>query len=359
VPTTILDIFDDAAFNAVSLTDNVNIVPNTYGLLQQLGLFNDEPIPTTSVAIEIQNGVLNLLPSRQRGAPPSFGTPEKRHLKSFVIPHFPHDDSVLATDVQNMLAWVRGLQAMQLETVLGYTNRKLIGMRRKHAITLENLRMGAVKGVVLDADGSVIVNFFTEFGVTPPQFDFTFGAPAVNGAPFNIGSVATAVTGYMEDNLMGDTMTGVLALCSPSFFRRFVSHPSVVNAYQFYAATQNPNRDDVRRGFTFQDITWREYRGYATYLGEDKTTTKSSFVPDGDARFIPLGTTETFANYWAPPDFMSAVNEAGEMPDIMSQVFVAPLEPKRFGKGIDIHTESNPLPVCKRPALLVRGFSSN
>lgn len=160
----------------------------------------------------------------------------------------------------------------------------------------------------------------------------------------------------MEDNLLGDTMTSVHALCSPTFMNRLISHPSVVNAYNFYMGT-NPNRDDVRKDFPFQGILFEEYRGYATYLNEDKTTTKTLFIPDGDARFFPMGTTETFSTYWAPPEYMDWENEA---PDIASsQVFVAPLERKAFGKGVDIHTESNPLPFCKRPQLLVRGFSSN
>lgn len=360
---TILDIFNNDAFSAVSLTDNVNIVPNMYGRVNELNIFNNEPIPTKSVAVELQNGVLNLLPTRLRGAPPTFGTPEKRHMRSFVVPHIPHDDAVLATDVQDMFAWTMGLQARTLETVIGYVNRKLIAMRRKHAITLENLRMGALKGVVLDADGSVIYNWYNEFtpnggtALQPAQFDFQFGTagPSAN-VPFNIGTVVRTISGYMEDNLMGDTMTGIHCLCSPLFFSRLISHPSVINAYQFYSSTQDPNRTDVRRGFMFQGVMFEEYRGYATYLNEDKTTTQTYFIPPGDARFFPMGTTETFANYWAPPDFMSDVNE---MPSIESQVFVAPLEPMKFGKGMEIHTESNPLPICKRPALLVRGYSSN
>jgi len=350
VPNIILDIFNDAAFGATALTDNVNIVPNMYGRINQLGLFKPEPIPTTSVAIEIDNGVLNLLPTRQRGAPPTFGTAEKRHLKSFIVPHIPHDDSVLTSDVQNMFAWTQGLAQRTLETVIGYANRKLISMRRKHAITLENLRMGAIRGIILDADGSVLLNLFTEFGVPQQAFDFQLGT-----ASTDVGTVVRTVKGYMEDNLMGETMTSVGAVASPSWFARFVSHSSVRDAYKFFTATQNPLRDDVRRGFPFQGVEFEEYRGYATYLNEDKTTTKTLFVPDGDVRFFPMGTTETFSNYWSPPDFIYEENKA---PAITSEVFVAPLEPKRFGKGVDIHTESNPLPICKRPALLVRGYSS-
>ncbi|MGE7417820.1 major capsid protein [Methylobacterium tarhaniae] len=344
----ILDIFNNAAFSAVSLTDSVNIVPNTYGRLNELGLFNDEPITTTSVAIDISNGVLNLLPTRPRGGPASLGTPERRQMKAFVIPHIPHDDSVLAVDVQNMLARAPNVG---LETVLGAVNRKLIVMRRKHAVTLENLRVGAVKGVITDYDGSTLINLFTEFGITQKSVDFVFGTSSTD-----VGSKCREVAGYIEDNLMGDTMTGVMALCSPSFFDKLVTHASVKEAYKYFVATQNPLRNDLRKGFTFQNITFEEYRGTGTKLNEDGTTTTQRFIPDGDARFFPLGTTETFANYWAPPDFVDEVNTA---PGLDAQVFVAPLERMKFGKGMDIHTESNPLPLCKRPNVLVRGFSSN
>ena len=51
-------------------------------------------------------------------------------MKSFVIPHIPHNDEVLASDVQNMIAWASGLASVSLETVIGFVNRKLVTMRR-------------------------------------------------------------------------------------------------------------------------------------------------------------------------------------------------------------------------------------
>ncbi|CAO4138610.1 hypothetical protein DHODJN_00655 [Methylorubrum extorquens] len=117
---------------------------------------------------------------------------------------------MLATDVQNMLA-LSPQGSAGLETVLGFVNRKLITMRRKHAITLENLRMGALKGIVRDYDGSVLANDFTEFGITEKVVDFLLGT-----AGTDVLGKCQEVTGYMEDNLLGETMTGVHALCSPS-----------------------------------------------------------------------------------------------------------------------------------------------
>ncbi len=327
-------------------------MPNAYGRINALGLFRPEPIATTTVTVILENGVLNLLPTRPRGAPASLGTRGRQRPKAFPVPHIPHEDSVLATDVQNMLALTpTGIAG--LETVLGFLNRKLIVMRNKHAITLEKLRMDALKGVIRDYDGSVILDLFAAFGVTQQVVDFALGT-----ASTDVLGKCQDVTGYMEDNLLGETMTGVHALASPEWFRKFVSHASVKEAYKYYQSGPQILREDVRKGFTFGGITFEEYRGSASYVQEDGTTSvPERFIPAGDVRFFPLGTTDTFTNYWAPPDFWSAVNQAPAIGD--AEVFVAPLEPKKFGKGMDIHTESNPLPLVKRPALLVRGTTSN
>ena len=168
------------------------------------------------------------------------------------------------------------------------------------------------------------------------------------------------VSGYMEDNLLGETMTSVHALCSPEWFRKFISHAKVTDAFKYYQSGPQILREDVRRGFAFGGITFEEYRGAASYVQEDgTTTTPQRFIPAGDVRFFPLGTTDTFTNYWAPPDFWGSVNQAPVVSTPDAEVFVAPLEPKLFGKGMDVHTESNPLPLVKRPALLVRGTTSN
>ncbi|SFG92835.1 major capsid protein [Methylobacterium gossipiicola] len=349
---TILDIFNQDAFSAAALTGSITLVPNSYGRINELGLFAAEPVPTTSVIVLIENGVLNLLPTRPRGGPASFGTRGRQKPVSFVVPHIPHEDSVLATDVQNMLARTAGGDA-GLETVLGFLNRKLITMRRKHAITLESLRMGAMKGVIRDSDGSVLLDLFAAFGVTEKVIDFVLGT----GSTDVLGKCQD-VTAHMEDNLLGETMTGVHALASPEWFRKFVAHASVKEAFKYYQSGPQILREDVRKGFTFGGITFEEYRGSASYMQEDGTTTAPQrFIPAGDVRFFPLGTTDTFTNYWAPPDFWGSVNQAPNGAD--AEVFVAPLEPKKFGKGMDIYTESNPLPLVKRPALLVRGTTSN
>lgn len=336
------DVFSQDPFSAIEMTRAVNVVPNTYGRLQEINLFPGEPIPTTSVAIAYENGVLNLLPTRERGAPASVGVTGRRNMRVFQIPHIPHDDMVTARDVQDRLAY-GGVQA--LDTVIDFVNRKLITMRRKHAITLEHLRIGALKGVMLDADGTTILNYFTEFGVTEKVVDFDLTVDATD-----VDAKIDEVLAHIEDNLLGDVMTGVHALCSPEFFSALTGHPKIRDAYKFYASLQSPLREDVRRGFLHKGVMFEEYRGVATQLNEDGTTTARRFIPAGDARFFPLGTTDSFATYFAPADVLAEANLPPE-----TEVYAAQAIDPEFGRYVKLHTQSNPLPVPKRPALLVRG----
>lgn len=342
----ILDIFGNAAFWSTSLTAAINIVPNDYGRIRELGLFGDEPITTTTVAVQFENGTLNLLPTRERGAPSSLAMPEKRSARQFSTFHIPHDDFVRADDVQNIIS--RTATDGVLESVQSLVNRKQITMRRKHAITLEHMRMSALRGEILDYDGSSLLNLFNEFGVTQKTVDFVLGTAATD-----VKAKAREVVSYMEDNLMGEVMSGVHVLASPEWFEKFIGHAKVEDIYKYYDGQNNPLRQDVRRGFPFHGLTIEEYRGSATYLQEDGTYATRRFVPAGEAIAFPLGTTDMFRTYWAPADFIDTVNTMGE------EIYVRTAIDPEFQRWVKIHSQSNPLPIVKRPKLLVKLTTSN
>ena len=62
---------------------------------------------------------------------------------------------------------------------------------------------------------------------------------------------------------------------------------------------------------------------------------------------FPLGTVDTFGTYLAPADFNETVNTLG-------QPLYAKQEPRTFGRGTDLHSQSNLLPICHRPEVLVK-----
>jgi len=252
-------------------------------------------------------------------------------VRSFVIPHIPHDDVVLPEEVQGLRAF--GSET-EMESIAGVMARHLETMRNKHAITLEHLRMGALKGVILDADGSVIYDLYKEFEIKKAEFNFDLGK-VVSGkwvsSDIDVRGECANVLRQMEDSLLGEYMNGVHCLCSPEFFDALVSHKNVKEAYSRYQQGIMLI-NDVRAGFTFGGITFSEYRGQAT----DASGVTRRFIEAGEAHCFPLGTIDTFGTYFAPADFNETANTLG-------QTIYAKQEPRKFDRGTDLHTQSKPI----------------
>ena len=97
--------FNSPAFSMAALTAAINIIPNRYGRMEELNLFPAKPVRTRQVIVEEMNGVLNLLPTLPVGSPGTVGQRDKRKMRSFVVPHIPHDDVVLPEEVQGLRAF--------------------------------------------------------------------------------------------------------------------------------------------------------------------------------------------------------------------------------------------------------------
>ena len=326
--------FHNPAFSMAALSVAINIIPNRYGRMEALNLFPPRPVRTRQIIVEEQAGVLNLLPALPPGSPGTVGTRGKRTVRSFVIPHIPHDDVVLPEEVQGIRAF--GSET-EMESIAGVMARHLETMRNKHAITLEHLRMGALKGVILDADGSVIYDLFDEFDITPATINFALDKPDTN-----VKKKCADVLRHLEDHLKGEFMTAAHVLCSPEFYDALTDHPKVKDAFTYWqqgAVLIN----DMRAGFTYGGLTFEEYRGQAT----DVNGVTRRFIAAGEAHVFPFGTVDAFSTYFAPADFNETANTLG-------QVLYAKQEPRKFERGTDLHTQSNPLPMCHRPGVLVK-----
>ena len=309
--------FESDAFSMTSLTESINILPNNYGRLEAMNLFPQKSVRTRNIAVEEMNGVLNLLPTQIPGGNATVGTRGKRKMRSFMIPHIPHDDVVLPEEVQ-------GIRAFGSETEL----QAMANVITDH---------GALKGNILDADGSTLYNLYDEFEITPKTVNF-----ALSTTGTDVKKKCLEVVRHIEDNLCGEFMTGVHCLVSPEFFDALTSHSKVKEAYERWQEGA-ALRDDMRSGFTFGGITFEEYRGQAT----DPDGNVRRFIASGEGHCFPIGTSQTFVTYFAPADFNETVNTLG-LPIYAKQ------EPRKFDRGTDLHTQSNPLPLCLRPAVLVK-----
>ncbi|MBW2342511.1 MAG: major capsid protein [Deltaproteobacteria bacterium] len=336
----LLNPFEIDAFNVVSLTDSINILPNTYGRVRELNLMPGKGVRTRAVVVEEKHGVLNLLPTQPPGSPGTTGNRAKRKVRSLTVPHIPHDDVILPAEYEGIRAFGSETDMAALAQVM---NDHLETMRAKHAITLEHLRMGALKGVILDADASTIYNLYTEFEITQKVVDFLLGTAATN-----IQTKCFEVARHIEDNLKGEVMSGVRALISQEFFDKLIAHAKVRDVFANHSAALDRLGGDPRKNFIFGGIIFEEYRGVAT----DPDGTSRRFIASGEGHAYPEGTMNTFKTIFAPADFVETANTLGIE-------LYAKQELRKFGRGIDLHTQSNPLPLCYRPGVLVKIHSSN
>lgn len=331
--------FASDAYSLVNMTTAINLFPNNYGKINQMGIFSTEGIRSNVALVERRNGVLNLIPSTPWGGPPAVNTTGKREVISVPVPHIPVVDTVLPSDVAGIRAF--GTEST-LDTIDNQISMKLESMSNKHDITLEYLRMGALKGQVIDGDGTtVLVNLFTQFTVTQKVINI-----ALSNAALDVKTAVQGISRYLEDTLNGETMTETLVLASPEYWDALTSHPNVVLAYQYWVNQQNNIiRDDMRTiGFVYQGVRFVEYRGQASLPGGAGTV---KFVPANEAIAFPLGTQNVFKTYFAPANFNETVNTVG-LPKYAKQ------QERRMGQGWDLWTESNPLPIVTRPDLIIR-----
>jgi hypothetical protein len=145
--------FENSAFSMVEMTAAINVLPNQYGRLNTMNLFPVKGVTQRGVFIDERNGTLNLIKTAAVGAPGQVNRAASRKARTFQIPHLPLDDFILPADIQGIRAF--GTQNSG-DVVAMKLNEKLQEMKNKHAQTLEWLRMGALKGQILDADGSMI-----------------------------------------------------------------------------------------------------------------------------------------------------------------------------------------------------------
>jgi hypothetical protein len=333
--------FDAGGYSLSEMTQAINILPNLYTRLGQIGLFRFEGVSQRSIVIEQREGVLSLLPSVPLGAPATVGNRETRSMRSFALPWIPHDDVILPADVQGMPAL--GLSDAP-DPLVEVMNRKLTLMRRKHAQTREYMEMNALRGIVKDGAGTTLYDYFTEFGLDMISVDFIFGT-----AGTNIQGKVRATLRAIEDNLMGETMTTAHALVSSEFFDKLISHPKTEDAYKFFSATGGqPLREDMRRAFPFAGMLFEEYNGSVTL----SNGTSERLIPTGEGIAFPMGTFDTFTTYGGPANLLETANTIG-LPLYARQMIDAK------GRWIDLMTEASILPVNKRPRLAIRLHSAN
>ena len=338
-----LDIFNQNAFSVLSLTDAINKLPFIPGRAGSLIPWFEEGVSTTSIMIEEIEGELRLINPSPRGGPGDTVGKEKRKARNLNIPHYQVDDAVYAEEVQGIRAFG---QESAVQTIMGkVTDRMRDHVQLRIDPTLEYQRVGAVKGVILNGDGTTLYDLFDEFGVTQEaeiDFDLDAASPA-NGV---LRKKCAAVVRLVANNLGGTPFVGIHAFCGDAFFDDMLSHKEVTESYKGTPMAQvlregyvYPNELRIYGAFEFGGIVWENYRG---------AVGATSFIATDKAHIFPLGTPGLFRTVFAPADYIETVNTKG-LPRYAKQYKM------QNDKGINLELQSNALSYCTRPKALLMG----
>lgn len=337
-------------FSAQEIAQAVNRVPNQYGLLRELGLFPVRGVATTLVRIDVQDGQISVLPARPRGADPTQADRGSDRALFVELPSFPHQDTLTPDDLQDILRVVNG--ELRTESLAEAMERIILNpIRRKHDLTLEWLRIGALKGLITDGGGATLYNLYDEFGINKKSVDFVLGTDTTD-----VIAKCSEVISHVRENLKGETMNRVAAVVSSEWFNKFVQHPLVekywLNHQSAMALAQGQRTErggQYGREFEFQGVVFREYIGSAPLA----TGSSARLIAANAGHAYPEGTSqETHVTFAGPPYDIRQVNQPG------GAIHVS-LEPLDHGRGIEVLTESCPLPIWKRPEVLVDITTSN
>ena len=337
------DIFNNDAFSVTSLTDAMREVKYVPSYVGSLGLFESTSVDTLSIAIEKDaDNIFKLIPSSPRGGPGATIGKNRGSLRNLTIPHFQTDDAINADEVQGLRAF--GTER-QLVSIASKIDQRARIHRQSFELTEEYHRLAVItKGQLLDADGSVMYNYFTEMGESQPaevDWDLDNASPTAGA----LRQKATDMARAMGATLDGLPMTTIVGICGNAFFDDLVRHKEVMDAYQGWQGALQLHRPTVGFNnpqggawarFPLFDIEFVNYRG-GLNVGVD--TDKCYFVP--------MGVPNLFRTVYAPADYLETVNTPGQ--PMYAKQYVAP-----NGKRVELEFQSNVLHYVTRPRVLMR-----
>lgn len=340
----------------VDRTDSLLRVPNTVGITNALGLFQNDPRSQKNIEIVRTSSRSHLLEDRnwdERNQTISGRASETLLLK---IPHFPADDAITPNDLDGVIQSGSLAASAELETVASVRAQKMFDLREAHGLTLEAARMMLItSGDVYAPRGTVTTNYYDEFGITREEVGIDLSAATDPRAGVN--SVKAAVRAGLSGGQAGQVRAFV-ALASDSFYNALLQNAYVTDALKYVDQGQALNvllgsggnavggLDARFESVTLFGVTWIN-AGAAGY--EDAEGNFVPFIPEGDAYVLPVGVRDMFKTYYAPANRFSSVNRRASM----SYWFEYLNEKDDI---IEIMTEQNFLNAMLYPGAVVRTY---
>lgn len=331
-----MDIFSGNAFRMTTLTAALNRAPYMPTFLGSQNLFEPKPVRTVSIAIEQKNGVLSVIQTSERGAPLDQAAVEKRDIRDFRTVRIAKGDTLHAYEIEGIRAFGTESELAQVQAEVA---ERLNNLNRDVELTFERMRLGAIQGTVLDADNSVIRNWYTEWNISQPaelDFELDNADTDVRGKCSQvIRAVARAAAGAWVDGV-----TRVHALAGDEFFDSLIAHPHVRDTWLNQVAAAELRGEAAFGSLDFGGIVFHNYRGT-----DDNSTVA---VPSTQCKFYPVRAPGVFQVAQSPAETFDFVNTPGQ------RVYAMLVADKDRNAWVKPEVYAYPLFICTRPGMLQR-----
>lgn len=321
------NLFTQAFGDAAELTNLINKSKFNPGTIARLGLFTESGISTTVATIDVEDEALTLLPTAPRGGVGEVHRDRDTGGITVSALHIPTRASILADSVQNK----REFGGVGLDSPEQARTRILEGMRKNIELTIEAHRFGAIRGLITDVDGSVLMDTYAAFGISQVVVNLDLASTT----KLLLNEVIAAER-ESERALGGDTPTGFIGLASPSFMDALRANQSYDNALKY--AAPSALLTDYRGGIQVGDTFFIEIRSIPGLPAR---------IPAGEAYLVPQGIANLLVTKYAPGDYLDTVNQPGLPMYVMSQEM-------SMGKGFFLEAQSNPINLCTRPGAIIK-----
>lgn len=297
-----LDIFNNDAFSVTTMLPMVNKMPFQPGFLGSLGMFEASPVATDTVAVGMLQGRLALIATTQRAAPIEAAEPDAKNVRPFIIPRLAKGDKIRAHELANIVA---SPGETDVETVQGVLARRQQRLGQDVEYTFEHMRLGAVQGKVVDADGTTILtNYWTEWGISEPSaIDLNLDA----GSPV-MGALGTQIRSQIVRPLIrasgNSPVTRIVGLAGDAFWDALISHAEVRTTYYNWQAAADLRTQSPFETFRYGGVDWINYRG-----SDDNSTIA---IATDSAVVFPTNVPGMFQHVMGPGETFETINRLGQ-----------------------------------------------
>lgn len=328
-------------FKLEDRTNDLLLVPQSWTLLTELGLFTQTPIVNDTVTFEVSEQGLYIIPDQIRGAKAPSRAGKVRKIRKYTTTHNPVQDALYPRDLIGVTR--PGSKGQEVDTKAAALMRKMAELRRSFAVTREVAAFKTLStGVAWAPNGTVVADFYADAGLTQTSVNFALGTATTDV----IDKCNQVIAGFQAAATEGQVINRVVGFAGSAFMRDLLAHNKVNQTWvmQTLAGRSNITQDraggmGLYRRFDFGGIEFIEVN---TVLAGNK------LVADDECIFVAMGDADAFSLYTSPPERFGYENTFGELE------YMWTFEDQR-GTEVTIEAESNFLHTLRKPNFVSKG----